>query len=339
MRDGTTVPGVTREAVAGSRTITDLVDANAVSRRHGEGATLVLNSLHRFWPPLVEFCRDLAMELGHPTQCNAYITPAGDAKGFAFHHDTHDVFVLQVTGRKRWQVHQPVITLPTKSQPRSGADLVPDGQPPLIDTELGPGDTLYLPRGYVHAAATTDSRSLHLTVGVLAITWYDVLRDVVATAADELSFRHALPVSPHDALEQDPDQLAAVLQQAAAWLSALPVERARELLEARVRKAAPAEPLRLLAQAEAVAGCAPDFPVRPRRGLRWSIQTAGERVTLQLPDCRLDLPAYTADALRRALTTPGTPAELGAAGLGLDADDAVVLVRRLLREGALVGAG
>jgi lysine-specific demethylase/histidyl-hydroxylase NO66 len=339
VRDGTTVPGVTREAVAGSRTITDLVDANAVSRRHGEGATLVLNSLHRFWPPLVEFCRDLAMELGHPTQCNAYITPAGDAKGFAFHHDTHDVFVLQVTGRKRWQVHQPVITLPTKSQPRSGADLVPDGQPPLIDTELGPGDTLYLPRGYVHAAATTDSRSLHLTVGVLAITWYDVLRDVVATAADELSFRHALPVSPHDALEQDPDQLAAVLQQAAAWLAALPVERARELLEARVRKAAPAEPLRLLAQAEAVAGCAPDFPVRPRRGLRWSIQTAGERVTLQLPDCRLDLPAYTADALRRALTTPGTPAELGAAGLGLDADDAVVLVRRLLREGALVGAG
>ncbi len=339
MRDGSTVPGVTRQAVAGSRTITDLVDADAVSRRHGDGATLVLNSLHRFWPPLVKFCRDLAIELGHPTQCNAYITPAGDAKGFAFHHDTHDVFVLQVAGRKRWQIHQPVITLPTKSQPRSGAGLVPDGQAPLIDTELGPGDTLYLPRGFVHAAATTDSRSLHLTVGVLAITWYDVLRDVMATASDELSFRHALPVSPHGALEQDPDQLAAVLQQAAAWLAALPVERARELVEARLGKAVPAEPLRLLAQAEAVAGCAPDSRVRPRRGLRWSIQTTGDRVTVLLADCRLELPAYTADALRRALTTAGTPAELAAAGLGVDTDDAVVLVRRLLREGALVGAG
>jgi hypothetical protein len=146
-------------------------------------------------------------------------------------------------------------------------------------------------------------------------------------------------VLPHDALDQDPDQLAAVLQQAAAWLAALPVERARELLEARAGKAVPAESLRLLAQAEAVASCAPDFRVRPRRGLRWTIQTMGDQVALQLPDCRLELPGYTADALRRALTTVGTPAELGAAGLGLDTDDAVVLVRRLLREGAVVGAG
>jgi bifunctional lysine-specific demethylase and histidyl-hydroxylase NO66 len=330
---------MTRKAVAGNVTISDLADPDAMSRRHGEGATLVLQSLHRNWPPVVRFCRDLAAEFGHPTQCNAYVTPAGNAQGFAFHHDTHDVFVLQVSGRKRWAVHQPVVTLPTTRQARAGADLVPEGQQPLIDTELLPGDVLYLPRGYVHAAQTTDSASVHLTIGLLAITWYDVLRDVTTLAADDLSFRHALPLQPLDALQDDPDQLAAVLQQAAAWLASLPVERARELVEARLRKAVPTEPLRMLAQAAAVAECGPTTRVRPRRGLRWSLQAEGDRVTLRLPDCRVELPAYTEAALQRVMTAATTPSELAASGAsGLDVADAVVLVRRLLREGAAVAA-
>jgi hypothetical protein len=339
VQNATPVTGVTRKAVAGSRTVTDLVDTDAVTRRHGEGATLVLQSLHRLWPPVVRFCRELAADLGHPTQCNAYVTPAGNAQGFAYHHDTHDVFVLQVAGRKRWQVHTPVVTLPTNRQSRVGPDLVPDGQEPLIDTELLAGDVLYLPRGYVHAAQTTDSESVHLTIGVLAITWYDVLRDVTTLAADDVSFRHALPLQPLEMLSDDPDQLAAVLQQAAAWLAALPVEKARELVSARLAKAAPAEPLGMLAQAAAVAGCGPATAVRPRQGLRWSLEPAGERVSLRLPDCVVELPAYTETALTTALTSPTSPAELAASGAELTVDDAVVLVRRMLREGALVPAG
>jgi bifunctional lysine-specific demethylase and histidyl-hydroxylase NO66 len=339
VKDAQPVTGVTRTAVAGSRTITALADANAVTRRHGEGATLVLQSLHRFWPPVVRFCGELAAELGHPTQCNAYVTPGGNARGFAYHHDTHDVFVLQVAGRKRWQVHTPVVTLPTGRQSRVGAGLVPAGQPPLVDTELQPGDALYLPRGYVHAAQTTDSPSVHLTIGVLAITWYDVLRDVTTLAADDVSFRHALPLQPIDSLGDHPDQLASLLQQAAAWLAALPVERARELVAARLGKAAPGEPLRMLAQAAAVADCGPASSVRPRRGLRWSLEPAGERVTLRLPDCIVELPAYTEAALRQILTNPMTPGELAGSDPALSVDDAVVLVRRMLREGALVPAG
>jgi hypothetical protein len=180
---------------------------------------------------------------------------------------------------------------------------------------------------------------VHLTIGVLAITWYDVLRDVTTLAADDVSFRHALPLRPLDVLSDDPDQLAAVLQQAAAWLAALPVERARELVATRLGKASPAEPLGMLAQAAAVARCGPATAVRPRRELRWSLEGEGERVVLRLPRCRVDLPAYAEVALRQALSVATTPAELAAADVGLDVDGAVVLVRRLLREGALVAAG
>ena len=67
------------------------------------GATLVLQALHRTWPPLIEFGSMLAAELGHPVQINAYITPP-ENRGFAAHYDTHDVFVLQVAGSKRWTI-------------------------------------------------------------------------------------------------------------------------------------------------------------------------------------------------------------------------------------------
>ena len=79
------------------------------------GATIVLQALHLNHPPLAAFCRDLERELGHPTQTNAYYTPPS-AQGFKVHHDTHDVFCLQVSGEKRWLVYPPVLELPLRSQ-------------------------------------------------------------------------------------------------------------------------------------------------------------------------------------------------------------------------------
>ena len=334
VRDAEPVSGITRRTVAGSHTITDLADGERVRREFHDGGTLVLQSLHRIWPPIVEFCRRLAAELGHPTQCNAYITPAGNAKGFAYHHDTHDVFVLQVLGRKRWQVHPPVVTLPTTRQPRSGPDLVPDAQQPLLDIELAAGDAMYLPRGYVHAAQTTDSESVHLTVGVMATTWYDVLRDALTLAADDIDFRHALPVAPLQALDADPELLAGHLQQAAAWLAALPLEQVRDRVEHRLAKAVVAEPIGMLEQAAAAGGAHPATRTRPRRDLRWRLDRNADRIVVGLPDRELDLPAFTEPAVRRLLTQPGSVGDLVAGEL--DAAGAVVLARRLLREGAVV---
>ena len=72
-----------------------------------DGATLVLQALHRTWPPLIEFTQQLAADLGHAVQVNAYVTPP-QSRGFDDHYDVHDVFVLQVSGEKRWRIHEPV---------------------------------------------------------------------------------------------------------------------------------------------------------------------------------------------------------------------------------------
>ncbi len=329
VREGGGLPAPLRTVTAGNRRIGDLVDADALRAQHADGATLVLQSVHRMHPPVARFCRELAAELGHATQCNAYITPAGDAQGFDFHHDTHDVFVLQVSGRKRWIVHQPVVHLPLPSQPQAGGHLVPEGAEPLLDVELEAGDCLYLPRGYVHAALTTDEHSVHLTVGVLSTTWYDVLSDALALAAQEPGFRDALPVQP----QADLDDVAGLLQRASAWLAGLPPEQLRDRLATRLSRAVPPEPVGLLASAAALAQLGPDTAVRPRRGLPVT-RTGGEAEQLRFGGRTLTLPCSTAAALDVALAGPCTVADLAAGEL--DGDDAVVLARRLLKEGVLV---
>lgn len=332
MRTGAVLPPPVRTVTAGGRRLPDAVDPDRLHAQYADGATLVLNALHRTHPPLVRFCGELATELGHPTQCNAYVTPGGDARGFAFHHDTHDVFVLQVAGRKRWVVHDPVLPSPLRSQSRSGDDLVAAGTPPLLDVELTAGDALYLPRGYVHAAATTDEPSVHLTVGVSAITWHDLLAEVLELAADDVRFRQSLPVPPQEALAD----LPAFLREAAGWLAALPAGLVRDRVAGRLDRAVPVEPLRPLAQADAVRALGPATPLRPRRGLHARLEDRGAQVALLLPDRVVAMPAAVAPALRRLLAGPATPSDLGADGL--DEPGALVLTRRLLREAVLVPA-
>ena len=280
VREGGGLPLPIRTVTAGARRIGDLVDAEALAAQYADGATLVLQSVHRMHPPVARFCRELAAELGHPTQCNAYLTPGGQHQGFDFHHDTHDVFVLQVSGRKRWIVHQPVVRLPLAHQPQAGAHLVPEGSEPLLDVELEAGDALYLPRGYVHAALTTDEDSVHLTVGVLSTTWYDVLTDIVALAGQDEAFRDALPVQPTARLGE---LLPGFLREAADWLDALPVEEVERVAGRRLARSVPVEPLSLLATAAAVRHLSSAAALRPRGGLVTTVRLEGDQVALTTP--------------------------------------------------------
>src|SRR3954453_15033556 len=81
--------------------VADQVHDDKVAALFAEGHTVVLQGVHRTWPPVADLVTQLAAELGHPVQVNAYITPA-TWQGFSSHYAVHDVFVLQVAGTKRW---------------------------------------------------------------------------------------------------------------------------------------------------------------------------------------------------------------------------------------------
>jgi hypothetical protein len=129
-----------------------VADVRRVLAEFERGATIVLQGLHHNWLPLARYCRQLEAFLGHPCRRNAYYTPAG-SQGLPVHHDTHEVISLQVAGEKRWLVYEPVLELPLKNQ-RYRSALGAAGEP-VLDVTLRAGDTMYLPRGWLHQALTS----------------------------------------------------------------------------------------------------------------------------------------------------------------------------------------
>jgi ribosomal protein L16 Arg81 hydroxylase len=163
-------------------------DVERVLSEWERGATIVLQGLHLTNPAVGALCRSLEAALGHPVQANAYYTPRA-AQGLPVHHDTHDVFVLQVSGEKRWLVYEPALELPLKDQ-KYTAELGEPG-PPVEDRVLRAGDMLYLPRGWLHEALTSETDSLHLTIGVNVVTWLDAFKAALDELRDDVDFRRS----------------------------------------------------------------------------------------------------------------------------------------------------
>jgi hypothetical protein len=180
----------TRDEKFGSETFTGVPDLQRIGTEYRNGASIVLPALHRTCPALKELCARLRSQLDHVPHANVYITP-GNAAGFTPHYDVHEVFVLQIAGRKRWSLYPPILQLPHRSEPFSPQGyVVPQ---PMAQMELGAGDLLYLPRGFIHSAATSDSYSAHVTIGISVFTWSDLIRDLHDTSPEDLRLRQALP--------------------------------------------------------------------------------------------------------------------------------------------------
>jgi len=316
--------------------IADQIADDKVLAEFAAGATLVLQGLHRVWPPVQDFAAALALQLGHPVQVNAYVTPPENT-AFAPHYDVHDIFVLQFAGSKRWRIHEPVFPSPLRDQPwdlHKAAVAARALETPLIETVLEAGDALYLPRGFLHAANTLGEVSGHLTVGVHPVTRQALATEIFATLADDVELRRSLPVGVD---LTDPDVLAGELQSTVAAVHAAidrldPAAIARGLGRhlAATTRPAPLSPLGQLRAAEALAV---DTPVRLRPGLRLTLQIEGRQLKVQLPDREVLIPDTLADAVRAA--TSGV--EVSADSLpGLAVSDGLKLLRRLLREGVVV---
>lgn len=339
-QDGALVPAAryTGGGGAGAEIADQVLDEKVLDLYAG-GATLVLQGLHRTWPALVDFARNLGLAVGQPMQINAYLTPAG-SQGFATHYDTHDVFVLQVDGRKHWRIHPPVLPDPLERQPWGGrADEVSTTATgaPALDVTLTPGDALYLPRGWLHSAQAQERSSLHLTVGVRALTRYTLVEELLALAVENQRLRATLPfgidVSAPDAVEPELTETVEVLRD---WLLQVDPTTLAARLRQRAWPAARPAPLHPLAQAAALDTLGPDSRIIPRPGLRWHLAPEGQQVALRVFDRTITLPGQCAPALHALLS--GAVTRVGDLPGLADDTDRLTLVRRLLREAVAVPA-
>lgn len=332
VREGREVPATryTRTGTLGSQTLRDLPDVDRLLGLFDDGATIVLQGLQRSWPPVGRLCRGIEAYLTHPVQANAYLTPPS-SQGLKVHHDTHDVLALQTHGRKRWVTWPPVIDHPLPGQ---HAQVAADALGlPEIDAQLAPGDCLYVPRGTLHAAATTGEASLHLTIGIRVVTWHDVARRVVERTRGVASFREALPIGYARRTEVLGAEVPARLTQLADLVADADAGAIADREAARFWSMLPPRPAGGLRSR--LVGLDDDTQLVPRDELPFTCDVAGERLRVHRAGTALDMPAWVEPAVRALL---GGPVRLGALPGGLSARSRAVLARRLIREGMVVVA-
>lgn len=315
VKDGKTLPvgAYTTPAGTKSRTSDRPVDVASVYRRFEEGATIVLESLHRSWRPLTDFCRDLELSLGHRLQVNAYITPPG-SQGFDVHRDSHDVFVLQVSGSKHWTVFDRV-----------------DDQRVLIDGPIERGDVLYIPTGFPHAASAGSSASAHLTVGMLTHDSIDVLRELVKIAEAEPIFQERLPVGATADARALRETVLAHLDEFKAWLDKVDADELTERVARKVMSSAQPIIRGQLRQLELLEEIDENTEIKRRPGAICALFPRDTVLKVMLADRELEMPLAAAPAIREvAVRERFQVVELHR---WLTPDSALVLVRRLVREG------
>jgi lysine-specific demethylase/histidyl-hydroxylase NO66 len=188
-----------------------VADAKDVWSNFQSGCTVRLLCPQKHVDPVHSLLSTLELEFGCMIGANAYLTPGRNSQGFAPHYDDIEAFILQLEGYKHWRVYPPfnkLETLPRVSS-RDYTDKEMEDVEPVFDVVLGPGDVLYMPRGWIHQAHTPstsvaneqDGHSLHLTISAMQTwAWGDLLEMVMpealeaAAASDTTtSLREGLP--------------------------------------------------------------------------------------------------------------------------------------------------
>jgi hypothetical protein len=205
---------ITRPVVPGVNTLPGLIDPHGVRRELSGGATLVLQGLRLLVASVDAFCDRISDDLGHPVHANAYLTPA-NSQGEAAHYDPHSVFIKQLCGSKRWIVRNGAEKWP--ANPCSDTSAV-DG-PVVLEETLEAGDSLYLPRGFVHQGSAMRQPSLHLTLSMVdPVNWASVLvENLYERALLHSGLREILPPK----FDRDPTALATLVKSKLASLRGL----------------------------------------------------------------------------------------------------------------------
>jgi ribosomal protein L16 Arg81 hydroxylase len=194
------------------------LNLNQIYAGYADGYTVVVNEIDRFWKPLKSLCQNTSSFLNHSTVANMYLTPANE-KALLPHYDTHDVYVVQVHGKKHWKIYDADYQTPLVNsfQPVFQREQLKN----VREITLHAGDLMYIPRGVPHEADTSDESSLHLTLGVYPTQWVDLLmKSVYHLAHSKLELRQSLPLgfrrnmSASEFIQEVESQMTALLQEA-----------------------------------------------------------------------------------------------------------------------------
>ncbi len=173
------------------------------------GVSIALANLEDYSNRTLALTRGLESVFRCPVQANLYTTP-GLGQGLGAHSDAHDVLVLQVQGRKTWNI------FPPDNKANAGLRSTPNGPSPSpAEMTLLTGGWLFLPKGIQHEVRNKAAEpSIHLTVGFHPMTWANILQRALDTArASDPALEEGCPAgaSIGDAPDRIRSQLLSIL--------------------------------------------------------------------------------------------------------------------------------
>lgn len=215
------------------------VDPDKITKWRGRGYTVQLRNLHRWCPEVHAICAAIQHETGYGCYATGFVTPPG-GQGLHHHWDQNMGLIYQIAGRKTWQLWEPGVEEPHNEQFASNA---PPGSEvidrtrsmhPDFEFDLGPGQVLVLPRGWMHNphARGQTEESIHVTFVARELTGYWIAGKLAQAALTSTPLRRVIP----PASVVDPDAFAGQIAEArdllTTWLASADVNAlAAELLQ------------------------------------------------------------------------------------------------------------
>ncbi|CAM5350466.1 hypothetical protein GCM10010329_40930 [Streptomyces spiroverticillatus] len=220
------------------------VDAEAVRRIvHEERATLLLRYVDQWHTGVRALADSLGERLGRQVEAFCFLTPPGTT-GRPVHRDDADVLAVQLHGAKRWRVYGGPADGNWQPEREQG-----DPGPLLLDAVLRPGEVLYVPRGYAHAASAVGEEepgaesSVHLSFTVREAGTAQLYALSSALLVAESGDLPARPVSDEALTEVAADLIAAFRRTLDDLTPAELVELARDAMRAERTEPAPVRTL------------------------------------------------------------------------------------------------
>lgn len=149
--------------------------------------TVVVNDVERFFPALCDWSFETFDWIPNWRKDDCQISLAEKGGGIGAHVDNYDVFLIQMQGRRTWQVGNKIMSWAEEDR-RTIRDLDVrildnwDGQE-MTELVLKPGDVLYLPPRVAHCGIALTDDCMTLSVGQRAPS----VSDMVSRLAEELS--------------------------------------------------------------------------------------------------------------------------------------------------------
>lgn len=172
------------------------------------GATLIIDAVNEMDNKVFRFSNEFEKAFDENVQVNAYIA-LSDNQGFNLHWDSHDVFVVQISGQKEWKVYDQTREFPMHND--IDKNLIPPKKP-IWEGVLEDGDILYLPRGWWHEAKPLNTETVHLSLGINNRTGIDLLEWLKTKLSNFKEFRKDIPkLESKENLNSHEEQLKNIL--------------------------------------------------------------------------------------------------------------------------------